>query len=91
MYVLNGTAYLVTSEPENVPGRKYMTSTSRPIANEPEEVAARLPTDKEMRIISPEEARQLFGTGANRVEGVTVRRRRRRLRLFYLISFVHRH
>jgi hypothetical protein len=74
MYVFNGTVYLVTSEPENIPDRKYMTSMSQPIANEPEKVAARLPTDKEMRIISPNEAHQLFGTGANRVEGVTVRR-----------------
>ncbi|KAI0314669.1 hypothetical protein OF83DRAFT_1063437 [Amylostereum chailletii] len=71
MYVLNGTVYLVTSEPELFPDRKFMTSTGIDIANEPEQVRARLPTDKELRIISPAEAKTLFGTGANRVQGVS--------------------
>ncbi|KAI0060492.1 hypothetical protein BV25DRAFT_1992823 [Artomyces pyxidatus] len=71
MYLLNGTIYLVTSEPESFPDRKFITSTGINIANEAEMVAARLPTDKEMKIISPEEAKRLFGSGANRVQGVT--------------------
>lgn len=50
-----------------------MTSTGVNIGNSPEEVAARMPGDKEMRIITPEEAKRLFGVGANRVEGATVR------------------
>lgn len=50
-----------------------MTSTAVKIGNSAEEVAARMPGDREMRIISPEDAKILFGAGANRVEGVTVR------------------
>lgn len=73
MYILNGTVYLVSDEPETFPARKFMTSAGIYIENSPEMVAARQPTDKDMRIISTTEARKLFGTGANRVQGVTVR------------------
>ena len=72
MYVLNGTVYIVTDQPDIVPDRKFITSTGADIGNSREEVQARLPTDRDMRIISPEEAKKLFGTGANRVEGLTV-------------------
>lgn len=73
MYILNGTVYLVSDEPETFPDRKFMTSTGINIENGPLKTAARLPTDKDMRIISTAEAKKLFGTGANRVQGVTVR------------------
>ena len=73
MYFLNGTVYLVSDEPETFPDRKFMTSSGINIDNSPEMVLARLPTDKDMRIISTAEAKKLFGTGANRVQGVTVR------------------
>jgi len=73
MYILNGTIYLVSDEPETFPDRKFMTSAGINIDNSPEMVAARKPTDKDMRIISTVEAKKLFGTGANRVQGVTVR------------------
>jgi len=72
MYILNGTVYLVNDEPETLPDRKFMTSSGTIIANDPKMVAARLPTDKDMRIINTATARKLFGTGANRVQGVTV-------------------
>jgi hypothetical protein len=73
MYILNGTVYLVNDEPETFPDRKFMTSRGVIIENGPDHVAARQPTDKDMRIISTTEAKKLFGTGANRVQGVTVR------------------
>ena len=73
MYILNGTVYLVNDEPETFPDRKFMTSAGINIDNSPEMVAARRPTDKDMRIISTAEAKKLFGTSANRVQGVTVR------------------
>jgi hypothetical protein len=73
MYIYNGTVYLVSDEPETFPDRKYMTSAGINIGNGPEMVAARQPTDKDMRIISTSAAKKLFGTGANRVQGVTVR------------------
>ncbi|TFY62377.1 hypothetical protein EVG20_g6724 [Dentipellis fragilis] len=71
MYVFNGTFYIVTDEPEVIPERKYMISAGIPIVNGPEQAAARLPTDKHMRVITAEEAKKLFGTGANRMQGVT--------------------
>ena len=71
MYIYNGTVYLVSDEPETFPDRKFMTSSGANI--EDKKVAVRLPTEKDMRIISTSEARKLFGTGANRVQGVTVR------------------
>lgn len=71
MYILNGTVYLVSDEPETFPDRRFMTSPGINIENDPDKVAARQPTDKDMRIISTAEAKKLFGTGANRVQGVT--------------------
>jgi hypothetical protein len=34
---------------------------------------SRLPTQKEIRVISTKEAKKLFGTGAQIIDGVTVR------------------
>ena len=73
MYIFNGTVYLVSDEPETFPDRKFMSSTGAIIENTAESVAASIPTDKDMRIISTSAARKLFGTGANRIQGVTVR------------------
>jgi hypothetical protein len=73
MYIYNGTVYLVNDEPETFPDLKFITSPGINIDTTPENAIARLPTDKDMRIISTSEARKLFGTGATRVQGVTVR------------------
>ena len=73
MYIFNGTVFLVSDEPEIFPDRKFITSSGISIDNSPEMVAARLPTDDDMRVISTSTARKLFGTGANRIQGVTVR------------------
>lgn len=73
MYIYNGTVYLVSDEPETFPNRTFMISSGAIVENTAESVAARLPTDKDLRIISTSAARKLFGTGANRVQGVTVR------------------
>lgn len=73
MYIYNGTVFLVSDEPATFPDRKFITSTGTIVDNSPEMVRARLPTDKDMRIISTSEAKKLFGNGANRIQGVTVR------------------
>ena len=39
--------------------------------NGEEAKAERLPTDKDMKIIGTEEAKRLFGTQADRLDGVT--------------------
>ncbi|KAI0634976.1 hypothetical protein C8Q77DRAFT_1171784 [Trametes polyzona] len=71
LYILNGTMYIVSDSPKDVPDRRFMISTAAFIENGPEAEARRVPTDKEMRIISTQEARQLFGTEAERLDGVS--------------------
>ncbi|KAL4079337.1 hypothetical protein J3A83DRAFT_4208905 [Scleroderma citrinum] len=71
LYVLNGTVYVVTDELETIPPRERMISTAINVRNGKEAVAARLPSDQEMRIISTEEARKIFGTAVGVIDGVT--------------------
>lgn len=73
LYALNGTLYVVTDEPASVPDRSLMISTAVRIANGPVEVAKRIPTDKELKVISTADAKTLFGSGADVLDGVTVR------------------
>ena len=72
LYVMNGTVFVVTDAPETIPPRKTLTSTGIELKGDPELVKARLPTDREMRIISPEDAIELFGSGATLIDGITV-------------------
>ncbi len=72
LYVLNGTIYLVSDSPQDVPERKFMISSAAFIENGPEAEARRLPSDKDMRVISTEEAHRIFGTEAERLDGVSV-------------------
>ena len=74
LYMLNGTLYIVSDEPETVPELKRITSTGAFIENGPEAQANRVPTDKDMRVLSTEEAKRLFGVDAARLDGVTVSR-----------------
>lgn len=52
---------------------QFMYSKGLPVENGPEEEASRLPSDEDIRVISPKEARRLFGTGAQLLDGVNVR------------------
>lgn len=70
--MLNGTMYIVSDQPESIPDRTRITSTAVFIENGPIAEAERIPTDKEMRIISTREAGRLFGPSAERLDGVTV-------------------
>ena len=72
LYLFNGTVFVVTDEPKNIPDRMLLTSTGHPIHNGPDDVAKRTPTDKDIQIISPEKASQLFGSYASRMDGVSV-------------------
>ncbi|OSX63259.1 hypothetical protein POSPLADRAFT_1073979 [Postia placenta MAD-698-R-SB12] len=71
LYLLNGTVYIVTDTPETIPDRSRITSTAVFINNGPIAEAERIPTDKEMRIVSTNQARLLFGPSAERLDGVT--------------------
>lgn len=74
LFLLNGTVFVVSDDPESVPDRNTITSTGLKIENGAEAVAARLPTDREFRVITINQAQQLFGMNANLVDGTTVRR-----------------
>ncbi|TDL21873.1 hypothetical protein BD410DRAFT_803963 [Rickenella mellea] len=69
LYILNGTLYVVSFNRTSFPELRLMYSTGRNLKNGKEEASKRLPTDKEIRIISPVEARRLFGTSATRIDG----------------------
>lgn len=73
LFLLNGTVFVVTDDPEFIPDRKTITSAGIKIENGPEATAARLPTDRDLRVISVGEAQELFGTSADLMDGTTVR------------------
>ncbi|KAJ6620732.1 hypothetical protein B0H10DRAFT_2020318 [Mycena sp. CBHHK59/15] len=71
LYIFRGVVYIVSDEPENVPDPEDMYSKGLEI--EPGRAAedARLPDGEDIRIISTAEAKDLFGTGASVIDGVT--------------------
>ena len=73
LYPLNGPLYVVTDDPASVPDRSLMISKALRIANGPVEAARRLPTDQKLQVISTASAKTLFGSGADVLDGVTVR------------------
>lgn len=73
LFLLNGTVFVVTDTPERIPDRAAITSKGLKIANGAEAVAARLPTDRELRVISTIKAQELLGDGADLIDGTTVR------------------
>ncbi|KAG8221357.1 hypothetical protein J3R82DRAFT_1529 [Butyriboletus roseoflavus] len=71
LFLLNGTVFIVTGDQKSVPDRKSITSTGVRIDNDAESVAARIPTDRELRVITLDEAGELFGTSADLMDGIT--------------------
>lgn len=71
LYVFKGVVYVVTNEPGVLPSVNAIYSKGLFIQNGRAAKASRLPTDADIRVISPEEARGLFGTGAQVLDGVT--------------------
>ena len=73
LYIFKGIVYIVTDEPSKVPNVTDIYSKGLFIENGKEAILSRLPTDEDIRIISTKQAKQLFGTGATIMDGVTVR------------------
>lgn len=73
LYILNGVVYVVSDDEASLPDVQFILSKGVPIEPGQQAEHDRLPTDKDIRIISTEEARQLFGIGASIIDGVTVR------------------
>ncbi|KAI0812317.1 hypothetical protein BC629DRAFT_1579793 [Irpex lacteus] len=62
LYMANGTLYVVSSHPASAfPDIQYITSTGLAAENTPENIAARLPTNKDISFITPEQARRRWG------------------------------
>ncbi|KAG8993430.1 hypothetical protein FRB94_010811 [Tulasnella sp. JGI-2019a] len=73
VYALNGTFYLVHSDTTNgttFPERYLMISNGAPRLDD-QPAADRAPTDVNMQIINATEAKRIFGTFANRMEGTS--------------------
>lgn len=73
LYFKNGTFYVVADDPTEIPPLKLIISSGIFLTSGPTDEQKRLPTDKDMRIIQPDEAKKLFGERALRLDGVTVR------------------
>jgi len=71
LFLLNGTVFIVAEYPESIPNRRTITSTGVVISNEAEAIAARLPSDRELRVVTPDQAQELFGTNADLIDGTT--------------------
>ncbi|KAJ7246408.1 hypothetical protein C8J57DRAFT_1360417 [Mycena rebaudengoi] len=74
LYIFKGVVFVVSDEPHKIPDRAAMYHKGVDIEVGEEAELARLPDDRDIRIISTAEARALFGTGAQIIDGVTVRR-----------------
>lgn len=67
LYMSNGTLYVITRHPySDFPDIKYITSTGLAAENTPENIAARMPTSKDLDFITPEQARLRWGPIASK-------------------------
>ncbi|KAI0825949.1 hypothetical protein BC629DRAFT_1277031 [Irpex lacteus] len=71
LYFKNGTFYIVTDDPTDVPPLKLIISSGIFLTSGPTDELKRLPTDKDMRVIDTSEAKKIFGDRAQRLDGVT--------------------
>ncbi|KAG1740796.1 uncharacterized protein EDB91DRAFT_1052980 [Suillus paluster] len=71
LFVLNGTVFVVTDFPSSIPDLLTVTSTGVEIHNGKEAVDSRTPGNREMRVISPDQAQKLFGSSVESIDGVT--------------------
>jgi len=72
LYILNGIIYIVSDDQKSLPDVSFILSKGNFIDVGREAELSRLPTDKDIQVISTEEARQLFGTGASIIDGMTL-------------------
>ncbi|KAH9480565.1 hypothetical protein JR316_0007165 [Psilocybe cubensis] len=72
LYILNGTVYIVSDRPVTVPDIQFIYSKGIFIEPGQEAELSRLPTEEQIRIISTKEAKAMFGTNAQIIDGVTL-------------------
>lgn len=71
LFVFNGTVFVVTDFPSSIPNRLTITSTAVDIFNGEDAVNSRTPGNREMRVVSTDQAQRLFGSSAELMDGVT--------------------
>lgn len=73
LYVFKGVVYLVTTDKENMPDIDALYSKAIFILPGKEAEDSRLPGDDDIRIVTPAQAKTIFGTkGAGVIDGLTV-------------------
>lgn len=69
LYMSNGTLFVVSSRPSSeFPDIRLITSTGLPAENTPENIAARMPTAKDLDFLTPAEARERWGASLENLE-----------------------
>ncbi|KAF8889235.1 hypothetical protein CPB85DRAFT_1231542, partial [Mucidula mucida] len=71
LYIYKGIVYVVSDHPETLPDVSTMYSKGIEIKEGKEAEDSRLPTSDDIQIISTKQAKTLFGTGAQIIDGVT--------------------
>lgn len=71
LYIMKGVLYIVSDEPRTVPDIRFIYSKGIFTEPGPEAAETRIPSDEDIRIVSSSEAKKLFGTGAQIMDGVT--------------------
>ena len=73
LYIFKGVVYIVSDHPATIPDLSLIYSKGIDILPGKENEPLRLPTEEDIRLISPKQAKQLFGTGVEIIDGITVR------------------
>ncbi|KIJ51251.1 hypothetical protein M422DRAFT_223717 [Sphaerobolus stellatus SS14] len=73
LYLFNGTMFVVTDEPKKIPDIKLLTSSGawNVTTNTAVPPKEREPTDKDMQIITPRKAEEIFGSHASWMDGTS--------------------
>ena len=72
LYIFKGVVYIVSDSHSTIPDVQFIYSKGIRIQPGTKAEEERLPTDREIRVITTQEARRLFGTGAQLIDGTNV-------------------
>jgi len=71
LYIFNGVVYIVTDDLSTIPEIQFIYSKGIFILPGKANELLRLPTEEDIRVISPSQAKQLFGSGIQTIDGFT--------------------
>ena len=72
LYIFKGVIFIVTDSPSTIPDLSFICSKGIFVLPGRENELLRLPTEENIRIVSSAQAKQLFGSGIQTMDGVTV-------------------